>query len=50
MYGMFAVQEPVTPEAREAVAPVFAVEVRVVLGNGGMLASAATLVPADHLP
>ncbi|GAA5067659.1 thiolase [Thermocatellispora tengchongensis] len=48
MYGMFAIQESVRQLRGEAAAQVPGVEVSVVLGNGGMFASAATLVLADR--
>jgi acetyl-CoA acetyltransferase len=44
MYGMFAMQESVRQLRGEAAAQVPDVEVGVVLGNGGMFMSAATLV------
>jgi acetyl-CoA acetyltransferase len=44
MYGMFAIQEAVRQLRGEAAAQVPDVEVSVVLGNGGMFMSAATLV------
>ncbi|MGW2156116.1 thiolase C-terminal domain-containing protein [Nonomuraea sp. NPDC001699] len=50
MYGMFAIQESVRQLRGEAAAQVPDVEVSVVLGNGGMFASAATLVLASRLP
>jgi acetyl-CoA acetyltransferase len=50
MYGMFAIQESVRQLRGEAAAQVPGVEVGVVLGNGGMFASAATLVLANRLP
>ncbi|MFI7630076.1 thiolase C-terminal domain-containing protein [Microbispora rosea] len=50
MYGMFAIQESVRQLRGEAAAQVPDVEVSVVLGNGGMFASAATLVLAGHRP
>ncbi|MFI9596617.1 thiolase C-terminal domain-containing protein [Nonomuraea sp. NPDC052265] len=50
MYGMFAIQESVRQLRGEAAAQVPGVEVSVVLGNGGMFASAATLVLASRLP
>lgn len=50
MYGMFAIQESVRQLRGEAAAQVPDVEVSVVLGNGGMFASAATLVLANRLP
>ncbi|MFI6989292.1 thiolase C-terminal domain-containing protein [Nonomuraea wenchangensis] len=50
MYGMFAIQEAVRQLRGEAAAQVPGVEVSVVLGNGGMFASAATLVLANRLP
>ncbi|MFI6601542.1 thiolase C-terminal domain-containing protein [Nonomuraea sp. NPDC050536] len=49
MYGMFAIQESVRQLRGEAAAQVPDVEISVVLGNGGMFASAATLVLANHL-
>ncbi|GAA4532597.1 thiolase C-terminal domain-containing protein [Nonomuraea ferruginea] len=50
MYGMFAIQEAVRQLRGEAAAQVPGVEVSVVLGNGGMFASAATLVLSNRLP
>jgi acetyl-CoA acetyltransferase/uncharacterized OB-fold protein len=50
MYGMFAIQESVRQLRGEAAAQVPGVEVGVVLGNGGMFASAATLVLSNRLP
>jgi acetyl-CoA acetyltransferase len=50
MYGMFAIQESVRQLRGEAAAQVPGVELSVVLGNGGMFMSAATLVLANHLP
>ncbi|HEY9524313.1 MAG TPA: thiolase [Thermopolyspora sp.] len=50
MYGMFAIQEAVRQLRGEAAAQVPGAELSVVLGNGGMFASAATLVLANHLP
>ncbi|MFG1945501.1 thiolase [Nonomuraea sp. NPDC048826] len=50
MYGMFAIQEAVRQLRGEAAAQVPGAEVSVVLGNGGMFASAATLVLANRLP
>ncbi|PRX66633.1 acetyl-CoA acetyltransferase [Nonomuraea fuscirosea] len=50
MYGMFAIQEAVRQLRGEAAAQVPDVEVSVVLGNGGMFASAATLVLSNRLP
>ncbi|MEV0616922.1 thiolase [Nonomuraea sp. NPDC050404] len=50
MYGMFAIQESVRQLRGEAAAQVPDVELSVVLGNGGMFASAATLVLANRLP
>lgn len=44
MYGMFAIQEAVRQVRGEAAAQVDGVETSVVLGNGGMFMSAATLV------
>jgi acetyl-CoA acetyltransferase len=44
MYGMFAIQESVRQVRGEAAAQVDGVERSVVLGNGGMFMSAATLV------
>jgi acetyl-CoA acetyltransferase len=44
MYGMFAMQESIRQLRGEAAAQVPDVEVGVVLGNGGMFMSAATLV------
>lgn len=44
MYGMFAIQESVRQLRGEAAAQVKDVNVSVVLGNGGMFMSAATLV------
>jgi acetyl-CoA acetyltransferase len=44
MYGMFAIQEGVRQVRGEAAAQVPGVEVSVVLGNGGMFASAGVLV------
>lgn len=49
MYGMFAIQESVRQLRGEAAAQVPGAEISVVLGNGGMFASAATLVLANHL-
>ncbi|NUR83193.1 MAG: thiolase [Nonomuraea sp.] len=48
MYGMFAIQEAVRQLRGEAAAQVPGVEISVVLGNGGMFASAATLVLANR--
>ncbi|MCG5215031.1 thiolase C-terminal domain-containing protein [Streptosporangium soli] len=48
MYGMFAIQEAVRQLRGEAAAQVPGAEISVVLGNGGMFASAATLVLAGH--
>ncbi|MEV0593797.1 thiolase C-terminal domain-containing protein [Nonomuraea cavernae] len=50
MYGMFAIQEAVRQLRGEAAAQVPDAEVSVVLGNGGMFASAATLVLSNRLP
>ncbi|MCA2223425.1 thiolase C-terminal domain-containing protein [Nonomuraea aurantiaca] len=50
MYGMFAIQEAVRQLRGEAAAQVPGVEVSVVLGNGGMFATAATLVLSNRLP
>ncbi|MEU8245821.1 thiolase [Nonomuraea sp. NPDC048916] len=50
MYGMFAIQEAVRQLRGEAAAQVPDPEVSVVLGNGGMFASAATLVLSNRLP
>jgi acetyl-CoA acetyltransferase len=50
MYGMFAIQESVRQLRGEAAAQVPGVEVGVVLGNGGMFMSAATLVLSDRRP
>jgi acetyl-CoA acetyltransferase len=50
MYGMFAIMEAVRQLRGEAAAQVPDAEVSVVLGNGGMFASAATLVLAGRLP
>ncbi|WP_336210050.1 thiolase C-terminal domain-containing protein [Nonomuraea sp. LPB2021202275-12-8] len=50
MYGMFAIQEAVRQLRGEAAAQVPDVEVSVVLGNGGMFSSAATLVLSNRLP
>lgn len=50
MYGMFAMQESIRQLRREAAAQVPGVEIGVVLGNGGMFMSAATLVLANRLP
>jgi acetyl-CoA acetyltransferase len=44
MYGMFAIQEGVRQVRGEAAAQVPGVEISVVLGNGGMFASAGVLV------
>ncbi|HZE31392.1 MAG TPA: thiolase [Actinoallomurus sp.] len=44
MYGMFAMQESIRQLRGEAAAQVPGVELSVVLGNGGMFMSAATLV------
>jgi acetyl-CoA acetyltransferase len=44
MYGMFAMQESIRQLRGEAAAQVPGVEIGVVLGNGGMFMSAATLV------
>jgi acetyl-CoA acetyltransferase len=44
MYGMFAMQESIRQLRGEAAAQVAGVELSVVLGNGGMFMSAATLV------
>ncbi|WP_214325618.1 thiolase C-terminal domain-containing protein [Nonomuraea sediminis] len=49
MYGMFAIQESVRQLRGEAAAQVPGAEISVVLGNGGMFSSAATLVLAGHL-
>ncbi len=48
MYGMFAMQESIRQLRGEAAAQVPGVEVGVVLGNGGMFMSAATLVLASR--
>ncbi|MER7505724.1 thiolase [Nonomuraea pusilla] len=50
MYGMFAIQESVRQLRGEAAAQVPGVELSMVLGNGGMFASAATLVLSNRLP
>ena len=50
MYGMFAIQEAVRQLRGEAAAQVPGVEVSVVLGNGGMFATAATLILSNRLP
>jgi acetyl-CoA acetyltransferase len=50
MYGMFAIMEAVRQLRGEAAAQVPDVELSVVLGNGGMFASAATLVLANRRP
>jgi acetyl-CoA acetyltransferase len=50
MYGMFAMQESIRQLRGEAAAQVPGVELSVVLGNGGMFMSAATLVLASRLP
>jgi acetyl-CoA acetyltransferase len=50
MYGMFAMQESVRQLRGEAAAQVPGVELGVVLGNGGMFMSAATLVLANRRP
>ncbi|GAA4493434.1 thiolase [Actinoallomurus oryzae] len=50
MYGMFAMQESIRQLRGEAAAQVPGVEIGVVLGNGGMFMSAATLVLANRLP
>ena len=50
MYGMFAIQEGVRQLRGEAAAQVPGAEVSVVVGNGGMFASAATLVLSNRLP
>ncbi len=47
---MFAIQEAVRQLRGEAAAQVPDVEVSVVLGNGGMFASSATLVLSNRLP
>lgn len=47
MYGMFAIQESVRQLRGEAAAQVEGVETSLVLGNGGMFMSAATLVLAN---
>jgi acetyl-CoA acetyltransferase len=48
MYGMFAIQESVRQVRREAAAQVAGPEVSVVLGNGGMFATAGVLVLGRH--
>ena len=48
MYGMFAMQESIRQLRGEAAAQVPGVELGVVLGNGGMFMSAATLVLANR--
>ncbi len=50
MYGMFAMQESIRQLRGEAAAQVPGVQVGVVLGNGGMFMSAATLVLANRRP
>lgn len=50
MYGMFAMQESIRQLRGEAAAQVPDVEVGVVLGNGGMFMSAATLVLGNRRP
>lgn len=50
MYGMFAILESVRQLRGEAAAQVPDVELGVVLGNGGMFMSAATLVLANRRP
>jgi acetyl-CoA acetyltransferase len=50
MYGMFAMQESIRQLRGEAAAQVPGVEVGVVLGNGGMFMSAATLVLGNRRP
>jgi acetyl-CoA acetyltransferase len=50
MYGMFAMQESVRQLRGEAAAQVPDVEIGVVLGNGGMFMSAATLVLSNRRP
>ncbi|MCW2944658.1 MAG: thiolase [Actinoallomurus sp.] len=50
MYGMFAMQESIRQLRGEAAAQVPGVELGVVLGNGGMFMSAATLVLANRRP
>src|SRR5262249_10166199 len=50
MYGMFAIQESVRQLRGEGAAQVPDVELRVVVGNGGMFASAATLVLSNRMP
>jgi acetyl-CoA acetyltransferase len=48
MYGMFAIQESVRQVRGEAAAQVAGPEVSVVLGNGGMFATAGVLVLGRH--
>jgi acetyl-CoA acetyltransferase len=50
MYGMFAMQESIRQLRGEAAAQVPGVELSVVLGNGGMFMSAATLVLGSRRP
>jgi acetyl-CoA acetyltransferase len=50
MYGMFAMQESIRQLRGEAAAQVPGVEIGVVLGNGGMFMSAATLVLSNRRP
>jgi acetyl-CoA acetyltransferase len=50
MYGMFAMQESIRQLRGEAAAQVPDVEIGVVLGNGGMFMSAATLVLSNRRP
>jgi acetyl-CoA acetyltransferase len=50
MYGMFAMQESIRQLRGEAAAQVPGAELGVVLGNGGMFMSAATLVLANRRP
>jgi acetyl-CoA acetyltransferase len=50
MYGMFAMQESIRQLRGEAAAQVPGAEVGVVLGNGGMFMSAATLVLSGRRP
>jgi hypothetical protein len=44
MYGMFAIQEGVRQLRGEAAAQVGSPEISVILGNGGMFATAGVLV------
>ena len=48
MYGMFAIQESVRQVRGEAAAQVAGPEISVVLGNGGMFATAGVLVLGRH--